>query len=105
MNAKALQLWRVRLLRSVANVRRVNAVDGERLKERVWNGLTNFEAEMQRLPLSAAECNIAAAVLRCAHAQMPHELRQVLGCNDVSRSNLAGQNKETHVSERPVVKC
>ena len=62
-STKALQSWRLRLLRSVANICRENAVDWKPLQEWVRNGFTHIEAEAQRLALPAAECDFATAVL------------------------------------------
>jgi hypothetical protein len=67
----------MRLQSSIANVCRENAVDGQPAHERIWKALTDSEAEGQTLALPAAELDVAAAVLRRAHAQQPRELRSI----------------------------
>jgi hypothetical protein len=101
VRTEARQCGRLRILRSVADIGRKYAGDG-RVKEGIWDVLPHCVAEVQRLALAAAERDLANAVLRRAHAELPHELGQVVGCNDVASSDLSGQHKEAHVSERTV---
>jgi hypothetical protein len=103
VGAKALQPWRLRVLHSVTDVGRENAGDGL-VEVGVCNALPNRVAEVQRLALPAAEFDVTAAVLRRAQPQLPHELGQVLRCNDVSSCNLPSENKEAYVNERAVLK-
>ena len=78
MSTEALQLWRLRLLSTVAyKVCWQNAVDGQFANAKIWKALADPEAESQTLALPAAEFDVAAAVLRRAQAQLPREFRNI----------------------------